>query len=109
MKKCILTILLLSSVHFPAYAALVTWTADIKSITVFPSGKAQIVLTTPTNPNPAGNSWSCPNSIVLLGNPANKSLLSLALTNYVSQRPVRIGVDPTSLNAICQANNLSGI
>ncbi len=101
LRKTIFVLGILAS--FSTYA--VNWTANIKTVTVFPSGKAQIILENLSSPNPAGSSPVCTNNIVLLGNPANTSLLSLALTLYTTQKQVRIGVEGSGSN--CFASYIS--
>jgi hypothetical protein len=76
----------------------VNWTANVKNVTVYPSGKAAVILENVSSPNPAGSVWECTSSIVLLGDPAESALISIALTQYTTQKQVRIGVEGTGSN-----------
>jgi hypothetical protein len=103
MKK-IIAISLLSVISMNAYA--VDWTADIKSFIAYPSGKVNLVLENVSNPNPASSVWSCTNSLVTLGSPANSALTSLALTLYTLKKQIRIGV--TGTGTTCTASYITG-
>jgi len=104
MKKIILTIGLLVSSSVQA----VTWTADIKNVTIFPSGKATITLGNLSTPNPANSPLDqCTNNIVLLGNPANSALISISLAQYTTKTQVRIGVGGSGTG--CYAQHIAGL
>lgn len=102
LKKILISTLLLGSTS--AYSAI-HWTADVKYITVYPNERAQIILSSPSSPNPAGSTFNCTSNVVTIGNPVSPSMLSVALTLYTTNRKVRIGID--SENGNCTATYLT--
>ncbi len=108
MNKTILIFALFLSFPYAVSAAVVNWSANVQNITVYPSGKAEITLSIPTAPSPSGSLWSCPSNIVLLGDPVQNYLLSMALTSYASQKLIRIGVEQVSSGMTCSVNYITG-
>ena len=100
-------LMLISGLLVTSNVCAVTWTANIKSVTVFPSGKATITLDNLVSPNPAGSSWDCTNGVVLLGDPANSALVSISLAQYTTKTQVRIGISGTGSS--CQASYIGGL
>jgi hypothetical protein len=96
--------LLICSTH--VFSA-VHWTANVKKVTVFPDGKSRIILENVSSPNPSGSTFDCTSNVVILGNPVEPSMLSVALTLYTTKNQVRIGIEGSGDN--CSASYLTAI
>jgi len=70
----------------------VGWTAEIEDIRVWDNDKAEIFISNPREPYPAGSTWQCDYNLVLIGDPVSKAMLSTALTAYAANKTIRIDV-----------------
>jgi len=96
-KSMFKKIVLVSLIVFSASANAVDWTANIKSVSVYPDGSANIRLENLTDSSPSQSTLGCDNDWVILGAPADRSLLSAALTAYTVNKQIRVGVEGSGI------------
>ena len=94
MKRVVTLIGLLTSLSVNA----ANWTANIKTVTVSPTGKAHAVLENWSRPYPVGSTWNCASNVVLLGDPDNRAVISIARAQSTTQNQVRIGIEGAGSN-----------
>lgn len=83
-----------------AYA--VGWTAEIRDIRVWNNDKVEIFLSNPRDSNPAGNTWTCENDRVVVGNPVSQSMLYATMAAFTVGKTIR--VDVIGANKTCSIN-----
>ncbi len=80
----------------------VGWTAEIQDVRVWENNKAEIFVSNPRDPNPAGSTWNCDYNLILIGNPVGQSMLSTALTAYAAGKTIRVNVQGSGIS--CSIN-----
>ena len=91
-------VLVLISLGLSSKVFAVGWTVEVQDIRVWSNDKAEIFVSNPRNPYPAGNGWNCDYNLVLIGNPVASSMLSTALTAYAAGKSIRIDVQGSGIS-----------